>query len=266
MKKTLPLFICFAAAICGHAQNVGIGTITPTLAKLQIEGSGTQLITNGGPNTAGISQSVPLGLSPTLGFNLYNVNGAFRFIGAGYGSVIQYSPSSGTLYFSTSLIKGNPGEFTTFNPNSVAIDSNGYLGIGTTAPKARLHVANSMIIGTSSTTPALGYILSIDGKVICEELKVQVNTSWPDYVFEDSYELPSLERLEKKVMEEKHLPNIPSAADVKAQQGIEIGDMQKRMLEKMEEMYRYIFQVNNENKALKAKMELLEKRLEKSTL
>ncbi len=73
--------------------------------------------------------------------------------------------------------------------------------------------------------PATGYKVSIDGKVICEELKVQTSGSWPDYVFEKKYDLPSLENLEAKVMAQKHLPGIPSAAEVSAQKGIEVGDM-----------------------------------------
>ena len=120
-----------------------------------------------------------------------------------------------------------------------------------------MHIGGNVLIGTSTSELATGYKLSVDGKVICEELKVQTSGSWHDYVFEDGYNLPSLETVEAKVMSEKHLPGIPSAADVKAQQGIELGDMQKRMLEKMEEMYRYMFQMNNENKALKAEVSAL---------
>ncbi len=114
-----------------------------------------------------------------------------------------------------------------------------------------------VVIGTSSSLPAAGFKLSVDGKAICEELKVQLSTAWPDYVFEDNYTLPSLEDLEKKVMEEKHLPNIPSANDVEAAKGFEVGEMQNKLLEKVEELYRYVFQLNNENKAMKAEIKLL---------
>jgi len=139
----------------------------------------------------------------------------------------------------------------------MAIDSSGRLGIGTSIPTAPLHVTGNVVFGSSSIVPAAGYKLSIDGKVICEELKVQLNASWPDYVFEDNYHLPSLESLERSVMASKHLPGIPSAADVNAQQGVELGDMQKRLLEKVEELYRYMIRLNNENKQLKAELAAL---------
>ena len=86
---------------------------------------------------------------------------------------------------------------------------------------------------------------------------MQLSTAWPDYVFEDNYTLPSLEDLEKQVMEEKHLPNIPSANDVESAKGFEVGEMQNKLLEKVEELYRYVFQLNNENKVIKAEVKQL---------
>ena len=142
-------------------------------------------------------------------------------------------------------------------PGITCLYSRGNVGFFVNKPKADMHVGGNVLIGASTSEMATGYKLSVDGKVICEELKVQTSGAWPDYVFEDDYNLPSLETIEAKVMSEKHLPGIPSAADVKAQQGIELGDMQKRMLEKMEEMYRYMFQINNQNKALKAEVSAL---------
>jgi hypothetical protein len=242
------------------SQNVGIGNPNPTLGKLEIYGAsnGSQLLSSSGANSPGFSLSTPFGLSPSLGFNVSYGN-AFRFMSAGYGAMIQYSPSSGLLYFNTSQTKGLPGEASFFNSNTVAIDSNGYLGIGTTAPKAKLHVNSSMVIGNSTVTPAAGYLLSIDGKMICEEIKVQMNTAWPDYVFENDYALIPLAELEQKVMKEKHLPGIPAAGDISAANGIELGDMQKRLLEKMEELYRYVFELNRQNQELKKEIDLLKK-------
>jgi hypothetical protein len=256
MKKCflLPALFLYTTAF---TQNVGIGTLTPT-SKLQVDGSGNQLLTRSGVDQPGISHSVPLGLSPTISFNMTFQN-AFRLLSPGYGANIQYSPSSGILYFSTTQTKGNPGDLMFFNSNSVAIDSNGYLGIGTTAPKTKLHVNSNMVIGPSNRLPATGYMLSVAGKIICEELKVQLNAAWPDYVFEQHYNLPSLTLLEKQVMEQKHLPGIPSATDIQAQQGFEMGDMQKKLLEKVEELYRYIFEINKENQQLRQEIELIKK-------
>ncbi len=67
----------------------------------------------------------------------------------------------------------------------------------------------TMSLGTGSV-PA-GYRLAVAGKVICEEVEVQLQTDWPDFVFEDSYPLMSLNEVEKSIQEDGHLPGIPSA-------------------------------------------------------
>lgn len=119
--------------------------------------------------------------------------------------------------------------------------------------------AGNVTIG-SAYKVAAGYKVSVNGKIICEELKVQMDADWPDYVFDKNYKLMPLTILQKKVMQQKHLPGIPSAAQVNAAQGIELGDMQKKLLEKVEELYRYVFQLNNENQQLKKEVEVLKKK------
>ena len=109
--------------------------------------------------------------------------------------------------------------------------------------------SGSVMIGTA--VPATGYLLSVDGKVMCEELKVQMSGSWPDYVFADNYALPSLYELEASIKQNKHLPGIPSAAVVEAE-GIEVGAMQVQMMEKIEELTLYIIELQKQIDALKA--------------
>lgn len=111
-------------------------------------------------------------------------------------------------------------------------------------------------IGSANTT-ATGYLLSVDGKIICEEARVQISTSWPDYVFADNYRLRPIESLEQYINEKKQLPNIPSATQVE-KEGIELGDMNKRLLEKIEELTLYIIQLNKENRDLKTRIGKIE--------
>lgn len=88
-------------------------------------------------------------------------------------------------------------------------------------------------IGTSSVPT--GYKMAIDGKLITEEVKVQLSGNWPDYIFKEDYDLPTLEEIQKHIKEKGHLPNIPSAKEVKVN-GIELGEMNKLLLEKIEQM------------------------------
>jgi hypothetical protein len=79
------------------------------------------------------------------------------------------------------------------------------------------------------------------GRIFCEELVVQDAGQWPDYVFADTYELMPLDTLEASIQKNKHLPGIPSAEAVQ-QDGLSVGDMQRRMMAKIEELTLYLLQ------------------------
>ncbi|MBP8753874.1 MAG: hypothetical protein KBF51_12430 [Chitinophagales bacterium] len=117
-------------------------------------------------------------------------------------------------------------------------------------------LGGNVTIGTN--TAASGYKLSVDGKVMCEELKVQLSGSWPDYVFNEDYKLMPLNELENFISANNHLPNIPAASEIETN-GLEVGEMQKLMMEKMEEFTLYLIEMKKENDGLKAEIELLKK-------
>ncbi|HSF88171.1 MAG TPA: hypothetical protein VLA46_02075, partial [Saprospiraceae bacterium] len=101
-----------------------------------------------------------------------------------------------------------------------------------------------------------GYMLAVDGKIIGEEVRIQNSNNWPDYVFAEAYPLMPLDELKKTIAKHKHLPNIPSAAVIEAE-GILIGDMQKRMMEKIEELTLYIIALHESNKQLQEELVVL---------
>jgi hypothetical protein len=107
-------------------------------------------------------------------------------------------------------------------------------------------------IGVSSAAnmPSDDYLLAVDGKIISEEVRVEVSGAWPDYVFQRDYELMSLAKLEATIQSLGHLPDMPSAAQV-ASEGIELGEMQRRMLEKIEELTLYVIALEKEIELLK---------------
>jgi len=86
---------------------------------------------------------------------------------------------------------------------------------------------------------ATGYKLSVEGKVICEELRVNLQADWPDYVFAKDYKLMPINNLGDYISENAHLPNIPSS-DEMHESGLEVGEMQRLMMEKIEELTLYI--------------------------
>jgi hypothetical protein len=111
----------------------------------------------------------------------------------------------------------------------------------------------------ASDAAADGYLLAVDGKVICEELKVQLSDSWPDYVFDNDYTLLSIDELEQSIKTHGHLPGLPSASEVEAD-GYEIGAMQSNIVEKVEELSLYIIQLKKENDLLKERINVLEQK------
>lgn len=108
--------------------------------------------------------------------------------------------------------------------------------------------AKGASIGTAELPD--GYKLSVDGKVICEELHVEMSQSWPDYVFSDSYPLMSLEEVAASIAREHHLPGLPDAATIEAE-GLDVAAMQRLQMEKIEELTLYVIQLKAEIEALK---------------
>lgn len=111
-------------------------------------------------------------------------------------------------------------------------------------------------IGIGTTTPG-EYRLAVNGKVKAQSIKVTMN-GWPDYVFEHGYHLPSIPEVEAFIKTYRHLPEIPSAAEVQAD-GVELGDMNKKLLQKVEELTLYLIDQHKKIETLQAEVEMLKK-------
>lgn len=128
--------------------------------------------------------------------------------------VVGSAGGSGTLSFATA------------GGDKVTILSNGNVGIGTNTPQSTL---------------------AVNGEIFAKRVKVTA-TGWPDYVFEPSYQLPLLAGVEAFIQKNKHLPGIPSAAEVDLK-GIDVGDNQAALLKKIEELTLYIIEQNKKAEA-----------------
>ncbi|WP_299182742.1 cell wall anchor protein [uncultured Chryseobacterium sp.] len=103
-------------------------------------------------------------------------------------------------------------------------------------------------------------IARFDGKIKAKEVEVKANV-WADYVFKKEYQLKSLEDVEKHITEKGHLPNIPSADEV-AKNGINLGEMDAKLLEKIEELTLYSIQQNKQLKSQSEEIAELKKQVE----
>lgn len=106
-------------------------------------------------------------------------------------------------------------------------------------------------VTSSATMPSNDYLLAVDGKIISEEIRVEISGSWPDYVFDRNYELTPLYELEDHIAAHGHLPGIPTATEVEAD-GILLGEMQRALLEKVEELTLHVIALQKEIDQLKA--------------
>ena len=116
-------------------------------------------------------------------------------------------------------------------------------------------------VGINTDKLTSGYALSVNGKGIFTEVRVLEFANWPDYVFKPEYKLKTLEEVNSFIKENGHLPNIPSAEEVK-EDGILLGDMNKNLLEKIEELTLYMIQTNEQIKELKSENVKLKKEVE----
>lgn len=153
--------------------------------------------------------------------NNYNVFLGYR---AGYneqGSNKLYIENSSS---STPLIWG---DFSTEK-----LKFNGTVGIG---------LYSNSFPTMAGTVDVSDYKLIVEDGILTEQVRVMLKTDWADYVFEESYKLPSLEEVEKYIEENGHLPNTPSAKEVE-ESGIELGEITKIQQEKIEELTLYTIQ------------------------
>lgn len=116
------------------------------------------------------------------------------------------------------------------------------------------YISTDLRIGT--TNRASGYALSVNGKVACTEVLVQAVASWPDYVFASDYKLMNLQTLEENIRQNNHLPGIPSAKQIE-KEGLNLGEMQKLLLQKIEELTLYLIEQDKVINQLKEEIKTL---------
>jgi hypothetical protein len=93
-------------------------------------------------------------------------------------------------------------------------------------------------VGIGTSNPAN----KLDVKGVIRAMEVKVETGWADFVFNDDYHLKPLSEVNTFIKENKHLPEIPSASEIEKNDGVNLGEMQVKLLQKIEELTLYIIQ------------------------
>ena len=117
-------------------------------------------------------------------------------------------------------------------------------------------------IGTNNTG---NHKLAVEGSIGAREIKVEAYPNWSDFVFEKKYNLPTLQEVENHINEKGHLKDIPNAKEIE-NNGFFLGEMNSKLLQKIEELTLYTIQQEKKIKKLENRdieYKLLEKRLKK---
>jgi hypothetical protein len=100
--------------------------------------------------------------------------------------------------------------------------------------------------------------LAVNGTITARQIKVTA-TGWADFVFAEDYHLPSLQEVERYVNVHKHLPDIPAASEI-AENGQDLGEINKLLLQKIEELTLYIIKQQKEMEAMNARLKKVEEK------
>ncbi len=227
-----------------YAVNVGIGNIAPQ-NKLEITqgasgNSGLRFTNLTSGSTAGTSSGKVLSV---------NASGDVVLEVAGGGSTADGSETK-IVAGANVTITGSGTIGTPYNISAIVPWVNSNLGSNNITNSN----SGSIILGNGITTLPNGYKLYVSDGILTEKVKVALKSgsNWADYVFDDAYKLKTLEEVEKYIIKNKCLPNIPSAQTLVKQDGIDVGSMLAKQMEKIEELTLYLIELNK-------KVERLEK-------
>lgn len=209
--------------------NVGIGVSAPA-AMLDIAPTGwdaRSVILGRLPEGTGVGWGTYLGVQTGLGTAN---NRSFRFEHGFYGN----TNAAIGFYHGSTETEGSLIFMVNSGTEAMRLDNLGNVGIGIEAPGSKL---------------------SVNGTITAKRLTVRT-AGWPDYVFEQGYQLMPLNQVGKYIKQYSHLPEVPAAAEVQ-QQSTDVEAMQKLLVKKVEEITLYLIELNQENKALQQENELL---------
>ncbi|WP_025663514.1 tail fiber protein [Aquimarina megaterium] len=284
MKKTVLSIIVFGVTLGLNAQitelpngNVGIGTVTPDQSLVvngrisfdygdnksyngfRRNGVKTEyynIITGGtsviheftGSNGAimSLKNDGKIGIGTTSPNDKLHVNGNTTLN-------IYHGTTQGHLNFrqgqpvtDVAIVTAQHG-FATYN--GLRINGTNGVSIGTNNGVERLRVDSAGNVGIGTTSPDMR--LTVKGNIHAEEVLIDLNVPAPDYVFKKDYNLRSIEEVEKFIIENSHLPEIPSAKEFE-KNGVMQAEMDMNLLKKIEELTLYTIQQQKEIDELKS--------------
>lgn len=230
---------------------LGVDGVNPTAPTLSSSGQTS--------TTADLSWSGATDNVGVTGYKIYKDGSLETTLGSVLSATVSNLTSATQYAFTVTALDAAGNESAVSNTVNVTTDSGGgSSSSGWNAATSLLHTSDKVAVGISSVPT--DYQMAINGKIIAEELTVQLQGSWPDYVFLNDYDLPTLTEVATHIREKGHLINVPSAKELEST-GVSLGEMDKILLEKIEELTLYLLQLNEENQELKKQVSELQSKL-----
>jgi len=269
--------------------NIGMGTTNPTTAKLVIAGAGAsqgldlstsnlyanmRVLQN---SNSSVDKDMHIGYQSgaVSSLHLYSNNGETMTITNGKVGIGWADPHA-QLHLTNQIANrriilwegaNNDHQFAGFGVNSNILryqveGTSGnhifYAATSSTTSSELMKIQGDGRVSIGSAA-ATGYKLTVNGKVICTDLRVQL-APFPDYVFAENYLLPSISEVENHINTFSRLPGMPSAKEVE-ENGIGVGELQIKLVEKVEELTLYMIELNKKNEILDKENQLLRERM-----
>jgi hypothetical protein len=254
-NSILVLLLCIASFKLSAQSNtnpwpssgsIGIGTTSPS-SKLHIKGAGNTYSTSSLliQNSSNV-EVVKVQDNGVVYANAVGItNGNALFLDAGgdeWTSLVN--DVNNTYGFGTNTLVISGGDY----GNIAFTDAGGTAKMQIKDNNVFVH--GKLGIGETNLTKIGAHSFAVNGSAIFTKAYVKLNTSWPDYVFDEKYILLPIKDLEHFIKTNKHLPEVPTAADIE-KEGIDLGTNQTILLKKIEELTLYIINQDKKIETLK---------------
>ncbi|SHN46181.1 hypothetical protein [Chitinophaga sp. CF418] len=240
MKFFLLTALCALTAIISHGQNL-------------------ESVVSAGNYT---TKNVWIGMAPDASVteNGLNLSGKLKLISYSTAYTTGTDANQPTIYRSGTRAGAYP--FNNYDNLifQAGIQNRDILFVTGATPSPKMIVTGAGSVGIGTLTPGT-YMLAVEGTIGARKVKV-TQSAWADFVFEPAYKLPSLAELEAYIKANKHLPDVPSAEEV-SKEGIDVGEMNKILLQQIEELTLHLIEQDKSIKDQKAQIQALNEKIER---